>query len=269
MDYYFYDDIDYDDDYHSILDSDNPKNVSDVSMLRHYRNCHGITDKLRKYLGLSTEQILDVCEYCKGAIPIKEIKKSPDHYIKEGIERQERIAEAEHKNMLLAEQLKTARETFCGVGTRQVKLILNKMSKNGNLTAKAIRLLLEAEDKNITAKDTWYHPEWVYYNKSKIIKECAEIYEDIGLKYGVQKSDNYSANSVMYFHLPQTNEQISFHTNFEEDEFRKYPSYEEAWDEQVNTTLPKLERCILSMYHSEIENAKQKQSNKKKILKAN
>src|ERR1700722_11544762 len=45
--------------------------------------------------------------------------------------------------------LVSARETFCGIGTRQAKLKLNKLAKT-SIYAKALRVALEIEDKNLT-----------------------------------------------------------------------------------------------------------------------
>lgn len=253
-----YDDYDENTPYGRIINSDSPGNITNVSMFRHYCNCHGLTENLLKFFNINEETALDIVNYCRGNITAEELRKNPKLYIEEGIERQNRIEEATIKNIQLSKQLKDARKSFCGVGTRQVKLILNRHVKSGDNIAKIIRTLLEIEDKNISAKDTSYHPEWLYYKKSLLISECVEYYNEANLIYGVQHSDNYSANAVMYFILPVTNEQVSFHTNIEIEEFDTYPEFTDEWDGLVNTTLPKLERCILAIYSDDIEKAKAK-----------
>jgi len=50
--------------------------------------------------------------------------------------------------------LATARRHFCGIGTRRTKFALNKLSRTSTF-AKALRLALEIEDQNLTAKT--YH----------------------------------------------------------------------------------------------------------------
>lgn len=238
--------------YETIIDDRNPANVDTVSMLRHYCNCHGVTKELREYLNMSKDKINKIRDYCAGQIPISELKKDPERFINEGIEKQKRIDEAYEKNRQLGEQLEEARENFCGLGTKRIKFFLNKLSKQGDINAMVLRQLLEIEDKNISAKKTWYHPEWLYYKKSELIKNCARIYGENKMIYGVQRSDNHSANTVMYFELPVTGEQVSFHTNMDGEEYSKYLEYPKKWDEQVNSTIPKLEKCLMYIYGEEI-----------------
>ena len=40
-------------DYEMIAWCDDPRDIEDVSMMRHYVNCHGITDKLQKFMNCS------------------------------------------------------------------------------------------------------------------------------------------------------------------------------------------------------------------------
>lgn len=242
----------YDDDYNIIVDSRNPENIKTVSMLRHYCNCHGVTKELREYLNMSKERINRIRDYCVGRTSISELRKDPEKFINEGIEKQRRIDEAYEKNRQLGEQLEDARENFCGLGTKRIKFFLNKLSKQGDINATVLRLLLEIEDKNISAKKTWYHPEWLYYKKSELLKDCARIYGENNMTYGVQRSDNHSANTVMYFELPLTGEQVSFHTNMNNEEYRKYPEYPKKWDELINSTIPKIEKCLTTIYGKEI-----------------
>lgn len=242
----------YDDDYNIIVDSRNPENVKTVSMLRHYCNCHGVTKELREYLNMGKERINRIRDYCVGRTSISELRKDPEKFINEGIEKQRRIDEAYEKNRQLGEQLEDARENFCGLGTKRIKFFLNKLSKQGDINATVLRLLLEIEDKNISAKKIWYHPEWLYYKKSELLKDCARIYGENNMTYGVQRSDNHSANTVMYFELPLTGEQVSFHTNMDNEEYRKYPEYPKKWDELINSTIPKIEKCLTTIYGKEI-----------------
>lgn len=69
-----------------------------------------------------------------------------------------------------------------------------------------------------------------------------------------------------YFELPCTNAQISFHMNLDKNELEKYPKYEKEWDCEVNSTINKLEECILELYCYEVMQVilnKQKKDNKK------
>ena len=256
----------YDPQYDEIIYSDDPHNVDDVSMLRHYINCHGITKKLRKYLGgMDDNTISNIYSCCKGRIPITELKRDANKVIEEELNRQQNIENAKLKNFELIQQLQQARYDFCGIDTRNIKLLLNRLSKKGDRVAKLLRILLQAEDENIQAKKGW-KSEWHYKQKYLLVIEAAELASSLGVIYGVQTTDNYSANSIMYFELPCTNAQISFHMKLDDKEFEKYPKYEKDWDGEVNSTIPKLEECILTVYQEEvfqlILNKKKKDSKK-------
>lgn len=268
MSYYdFYDEYDdYDSPYNQIIESDNPSNVDDVSMLRHYINCHGITKKLRNYLNaMDDDTIAEVCYYCKGSVTIKSLRHDVKKVLEEEKQRRQNIEDAKLKNLELVHQLKHARKDFCGIDTRNIKLLLNRLAKKGDNVAKLLRTLLQAEDENVQAKNGW-KSEWHYRQKYLLVIEACQLAESLKFKYGVQKSDNYSANAVMYFELPCTNAQISFHMKLDDKEFEKYPTYEKDWDEKVNSTIPKLEECILTVYQEEVFQMilnKQKKDSKK------
>ena len=58
----------------------------------------------------------------------------------------------QRKNAGLCNQLYNSRNQMCGIGTRKVKLFLNKKMKEGDRNAMILRTALEAEDANINAK---------------------------------------------------------------------------------------------------------------------
>ncbi len=66
---------------------------------------------------------------------------------------------------ILYEQLKNARKFYCGIGTKKVKLMLNKLSSCSQ-SALIVRLALEIEDSNIQAKNTKKEiARYKYYEK--------------------------------------------------------------------------------------------------------
>lgn len=122
------------------------------------------------------------------------------------------------KNARLAEILSEKRNTFCGVGTRRVKLLLNKKMKDGDKKARIYRIALEAEDKNITAKESyWKYQERIYKAKAKLVRQLMEICRSSNIVYGWQLQKGFSTNTIVYFELPQM-EQISFHMNLNRKE---------------------------------------------------
>lgn len=77
----------------------------------------------------------------------------------------------------LVNQLESARKQFAGIGTRQTKLKLNRLSES-NATAKALRIALEVEDCSTQAKK--YFGEWrdiKYKEKSDLIHKLIQVFE--------------------------------------------------------------------------------------------
>lgn len=169
--------------------------------------------------------------------------------------------QAKVKNANLSEILSCKREEMCGVGTRKVKLYLNKLIKEGDKKAEMYRKALEIEDANIMAKRYFYYADTHYETKKKLINELIDLCEENDVIYGVQETDDYSCKHKIYFELPNC-QQISFHNTF--DNFYDLPKYKKEWDGQINSTLNKLEEAILFNYGDAI---KEKYLANKKIKK--
>lgn len=259
-DWYDYD-YNIDDEYHRIIDSHkNVKDVYNVSMLRHYLNCWGLTKELKNYLGFNEDEIENIIEYCKGSVYIKELRNNYDGIIAEEIERNNKIEERKYNQYELILQLKSYRDNFCGIGTRKVKLMLNKLGKT-NPVALAYRYALEAEDYNIKAKETYgKYVDKNYNMKAVWLDKLIELCNINGFKYGIADSDVPNVSHIIYFEIDGC-EQISFHTTLYNDS--KYPIYDKEWDGKVNSTLPKLEAAILGRFEDEVTKRKEDKKNKK------
>lgn len=128
-----------------------------------------------------------------------------------------------------------ARENACGIGTRKIKLILNRLAKTDPL-ARAARIALEIEDANLLAKK-YGGGKWSYRNydkKGELIRELIKLFKAQGWVFGVQPSRH--SRGVIYFEIPGC-EQISFHYDHDGDPL---PIYEKEWDKQEGSTLRKL-----------------------------
>lgn len=160
------------------------------------------------------------------------------------------------KNERLSEILHDKRETMCGLGTRKVKLLLNKKIKEGDNIAELYRKALEVEDCNIRAKETgFYYKGKVYRQKHSLLMELVELCEKMGVTYGKQMSDGRETNCIIYFELPGV-EQISFHTSLEPSAALQLPDYGKEWDGKQCSTLSKLETAINERYYNEPFSAK-------------
>lgn len=113
---------------------------------------------------------------------------------------------------------------MCGIGTRKVKLMLNKKIKQGDFTAKIYRVALELQDYNIKAKDAPFpYSEKMYAKKEDLIDKLIKIYNESKLSFGCSEDKG-----------------ISFHSTVK----RNIHVYEKEWDGLVNSTLDKLEKEI-------------------------
>lgn len=155
--------------------------------------------------------------------------------------------QAELKNMQLTGMLADKRSSFCDMGTRKAKLRLNKLSKEGVPMAKILRMALEIEDLNITAKGApYYYRHKIYSQKSSKICELADLCQENNLIYGIQRTCNYSTSYVIYFEIPDAG-QISFHTN---TVLKDWPVYQGEWDGLRNSTMGKIEKAVLKLFEN-------------------
>ena len=163
-------------------------------------------------------------------------------------ETKRKIRQAEQKNENLIESLERQRLNFCGIGTNKAKRRLNKFITE-DYVANFLRIALEVEDKNISAKKAYgkYRGK-IYESKYKLIKKLYEVSVANNIKCGIQETDGPITSHIIYFNMPNTNAQISWHITPEpKDQFIKYA---EEWDELENSTLNKLEVEIV-LYLSE------------------
>ena len=157
------------------------------------------------------------------------------------------------KRKAVVRNLALARSEFAGVGTRAVKLSLNRLGKTSEY-ARALRIALEAEDQNVTAKRYFggdiggmTYAQVSYARKSENIERLIVIAREQGWKFGVQFSDVPSTSHIIYFEIPGVG-QISWHYSPP----RPLPDYDGQWDQEVNSTLPKLEAAIANLLGTEV-----------------
>ncbi len=160
--------------------------------------------------------------------------------------------EIQEKNYDLGEQLSESRINMCGIGTRKVKLFLNRKIKQGDTKARILRVALEAEDANISAKQYWGDYKYKYYEKkADKIHDLISLYEkDQTLVFGYQDYKGRETNHIIYFELPDSGEQISFHCTLSKTD--DIPVYGKAWDGVQNSTLPQIEKDIELLYGEEL-----------------
>lgn len=153
-------------------------------------------------------------------------------------------------------QLDSMRDKMCGIGTRKLKNFLNRKVKEGDDVAMLYRQAIQIEDVNISAKKYHNYSDDYYAEKSKLIEKLLDLCASRSdVKYGYQDNAEDFPAHIVYFELPGC-EQISFHCDL--DHPSSVPHYDGKWDDQTNSTLPKLEVAILKLYGEEIEEINQK-----------
>jgi hypothetical protein len=180
-----------------------------------------------------SEDILDFFNISK-----KEFSKLLIEYEKESTDVEELIEDARIRNDELIVKLKQNRTNYAGIGTNKAKRRLNKLALTNPL-AKAVRLALEIEDKNISAKDSYgKYRDKIYNLKTKLIMDLCKLFKEQNWIYGIQDSKIPPVSHIIYFEIP-TCEQISWH--FTPEKENEFPAYTGKWDEKINSTIGKLE----------------------------
>jgi|SRR5271157_3843636 len=141
-----------------------------------------------------------------------------------------------------------ARTQFAGIGTRKAKLALHKLAKSDQY-ARALRVALEIEDANLTAKryfggngGGYTFAEISYHQKHINIDTLIEICRLEGWVFGVQPCSAISTTHIIYFEIPGVG-QVSWHYSPR----GPLPIYSGQWDGKDGSTLPKLEVAIFVM----------------------
>lgn len=116
------------------------------------------------------------------------------------------------KNWCLVDEQIDMRESFCGVGTRKIKVFLNQKVKKGDKIAELLRVALELNDVNVSAKRYWGDYKRDYYSKKEdLIRDLNHLYRENGeLDYGYHYNPGRLTTHIMYYELPN-GQQISFH----------------------------------------------------------
>ena len=167
------------------------------------------------------------------------------------------------------ERFKT--NSFFGIGQRKAKLFMNayikeldkQLTKSTDLNRESIliekstltflREALECENCNINAKkyfntDGFSYQDHNYAHKHALIRSLVSLAGELGLTYGYAVSDGSQTRHIVYFDLPVTGEQISFHANLPDEMLKDVPKYPKEWDKLENSTLSKIERAFCQRF---------------------
>ena len=165
-------------------------------------------------------------------------------------------------------------KSFYGIGQRKAKLFMNSLLKKLDSQIKTspkdnqlqyrrnalvfLRGILECENCNINAKkyfntDNFSYQDHNYNRKHALIHELLSVAQIIGLNYGYTKSNDPATKYIVYFDLPQTGDQVSFHSDIDQDKLNSVPAYNKEWDQMVNSSLRKIEKSFCIMFGEELK----------------
>lgn len=221
--------------------NDFDEKIEYLYQMRHACNLFG-AGFVAKDVKISTNRVIRLYEsFVHGSEKLSQFKGCSDQDFEKRVSKLEgAFIEREEKKEALIENLREKRHEFAGIGTNKAKRRLNKLSLVDPV-AKAIRLALEIEDKNILAKNT--NPRYrdkVYKVKAKLISDLAQVFVENNWKWGIQQDESQIPPCVIYFEIPDC-EQISWHI-FRDEYPINFPEYGEKWDGKENSTLDKLEQ---------------------------
>ena len=164
--------------------------------------------------------------------------KKPEHIIRNEIDKVNR------DNIKI---LNNSRIGACGIGSRKLKLRLNKLKKSGDKVATILRNLIEAEDSNILAKKYFgeYRKEY-YLKKEQHIVATFNDMRELGWKFGYSTDVGKQAQYVIYIYLPNGS-QLSWHM-INSKHISNLEKIDVKWDGQPATTLIKLYDYVMTIY---------------------
>ena len=165
-------------------------------------------------------------------------------------------------------------DSFYGIGQRKAKLFMNSLQKeldaqicitpddvvliNRRNTLLFMRNILECENCNINAKkyfnsDGFSYQDHNYNRKHTLVNELLTIAPKIGISYGFAKSNAPATKYIVYFDMPLTGDQVSFHSDIDKDILDSVPVYNKEWDQMVNSSLRKIEKSFCMIFGEELK----------------
>lgn len=164
--------------------------------------------------------------------------------------------------------------SFYGIGQRKAKLFMNSLQKELDTqicitpddvvlikrrdTLLFLRNILECENSNINAKkyfntNGFSYQDHNYNRKHALVNELLTVAPKIGINYGYTKSNDPATEYIVYFDLPITGDQVSFHSDIDEDKIKSVPAYNKEWDLLVNSSLKKIEKSFCLIFGDELK----------------
>ena len=236
-------------DYDKDFDVIDIKKIQHIYQLRHACSVFGAKSIIKKNKWNAKRVLVLINSDISGSVEISQLFTVTNNEFEIMVKDLERknidFDEVITRHQNLISDLQDKRKTFAEVGINKAKRRLNKLAKV-NPIAKAVRLALEIEDKNICAKDSYgEYQTRIYKQKTKLIIKLADLFKTQGWTFGIQASDIFVIDHIIYFEIPGC-EQISWHCSLENS--KSYPKYNDSWDCKKNSTIAKLEKLSIQLF---------------------
>ena len=155
------------------------------------------------------------------------------------------------------------KNSFCGIGIRTCKYLLNSLIAKRSKKAALYKALLDTECcyvymfKYIGCARSYaiYYAEKYYLKVQKLLDVCSSYQ----IERGYIEADSYGMDSVVFMNIPEVG-QVSYHTRLNSEIKKQLNIYKEEWEGNADGIYNKLETAILKTFSDEI--------NAKRIMKA-
>lgn len=153
-------------------------------------------------------------------------------------EHKQKAIRSNKQNILSLEKLNYYLYSALGIGLRKVINELKKITVTGNIEAKILCLLIQAEFANLAAKRNHRQKSICYERKSQILIKLSKLLHESNWECGICYNTGKNSSYLIYIYLPN-GKQLSWHCN----DYNIVYHYNEInceWDGMECSTLEKL-----------------------------
>ena len=148
------------------------------------------------------------------------------------------------------------KNTFCGIGIRACKHLLNCLIKRGSTKAALYKALLDTECSYVymfkyTACARSFATQYTenYYRK---VQELLDICLSCIVKRGYIDAESFGMDSIVFMDVPEVG-QVSYHTCLNPETKKQMNIYDTEWDGNTDGIFIKLENAILKTFSEDIK----------------
>lgn len=166
--------------------------------------------------------------------------------IKEVASKHDKSISSKSQNELSLRKLSYYTPTALGIGIRKTIKELKRIARNGDVEAKILAYLLEAEFANLSAKKNFSIQKAAYCRKQLLLEDVSDLLYEHNWKCGVSNVPGKNAAYLIYVYLPN-GVQLSWHSNAYQTLYY-YNDIDCEWDGEKCSTMEKLLEYVHERY---------------------